>query len=69
MQEQERRNPRPLDLKEVVMEVLGPKGNERSSTRIPLGFFSLLIFISGFVDRFPRLTVAKSVVCSVTEGN
>jgi hypothetical protein len=51
------------------MEVLGPKGNERSSTRIPLGFFSLLIFISGFVDRFPRLTVAKSVVCSVTEGN
>jgi hypothetical protein len=30
--EHERPNPRPLDLKGVVMEVLGPKCNERSST-------------------------------------
>src|SRR5258707_13393090 len=30
------RNPRPLDLKGVVMEVLGPKCNERSSTLTPL---------------------------------
>jgi hypothetical protein len=37
MQEQERPNPRPLDLKGVVMEVLGPKCNERSGTlRVPL---------------------------------
>jgi hypothetical protein len=32
MQEHERPNPRPLDLKGVVMEVLGPKCNERSGT-------------------------------------
>ena len=32
-------NPRPLDLKGVVMEVLGPKCNERSSTLTPLSGF------------------------------
>jgi hypothetical protein len=32
VQEQERPNARPLDFKGVVMEVLGPKCNERSST-------------------------------------
>jgi hypothetical protein len=31
-QKQERPNPKPLDLKGVVMEVLGPKCNGRSST-------------------------------------
>jgi hypothetical protein len=35
VQEYERPNPRPLDLKGVVMEVLGPKCNERSSTLTP----------------------------------
>ena len=39
VQEQERPNPRPLDLKGVVMEVLGPKCNERSSTLTPLRGF------------------------------
>ncbi len=34
VQEHERPNPRPLDLKGVVMEVLGPKCNERSTRRI-----------------------------------
>src|SRR5258707_10714008 len=32
-------NPRPLDLKGVVTEVLGPKCNERSSTLTPLRGF------------------------------
>ena len=36
VQEHERPNPGPLDLKGVVMEVLGPKCNERSGTLIPL---------------------------------
>jgi hypothetical protein len=35
VQEHERPNPRPLDLKGVVTEVLGPKCNERSSTLRP----------------------------------
>jgi hypothetical protein len=35
VQEHERRNPRPFDLKGVVTEVLGPKCNERSSTLTP----------------------------------
>ncbi len=39
VQEQERPNPRPLDLKGPVMEVLGPKCNERSSTLTPLRRF------------------------------
>jgi hypothetical protein len=33
-QEHERPSPKPLDLKGVVMEVLGPKCNERSGTLI-----------------------------------
>jgi hypothetical protein len=39
VQERERPNPRPLDLKGVVTEVLGPKCNERSGTLTPLRSF------------------------------
>jgi hypothetical protein len=45
-QKQERPNPRPLDLKGVVMEVLGPKCNERSSTLTPLRSLCTCSFFS-----------------------
>jgi hypothetical protein len=38
--ETESKNPRPLDLKGVGMEVLGPKCNERLSTLAPLRAFA-----------------------------
>src|SRR5258708_38819859 len=39
VQEHERPSPKSLDLKGVVMEVLGPKCNERSGTLTPLRVF------------------------------
>ena len=42
-----RPNPRPLDLKGVVMEVLGPKCNERSTTLR----WSVLGLHMGWLDR------------------
>ena len=43
VQEQERPNPRPLDLKGVVMDVLGPKCNEVQVHSLPLGAFALAV--------------------------
>jgi hypothetical protein len=47
VQELERPNPRPLDLKGVVMKVLGPKCNERSTTLR----WSVLGLHMGWLDR------------------
>src|SRR5450631_3850876 len=47
MREHERPNPRPLDLKGVVMEVLGPKCNGCSGTLTPLSeLLWLLLFLA-----------------------
>jgi hypothetical protein len=43
VQKHERPNPRQLDLKGVVTQVLGPKCNERSSTLIPLAAFAFVV--------------------------
>jgi hypothetical protein len=51
VQKHERPNPRQLDLKGVVTQVLGPKCNERSSTLTPLRkFWPLLLGLAFLVQ-------------------
>src|SRR5450631_2745474 len=51
MREHERPNPRPLDLKGVVMEVLGPKCNGCSGTLTPLRSLGVRAYVSGNEDQ------------------